>query len=138
MTREDRDVAIADNLSYVAAALEQVPHDDSTRIVYAGFSQGVAMAFRAAAASRLPVAGVMSVGGDVPPELDRAALARIGRVLLCRGARDQWYTPETFANDRARLEAAGVALTVTQFEGEHEWSNALLPSASGFLSGIVG
>jgi predicted esterase len=140
MTRQDRELAIADNLAYVGTVLEtEWSRRQGTRgVVFTGFSQGVAMAFRAAAASRLPVAGVMAVGGDVPPELDRAALARIGRVLLCRGARDQWYTPETFANDRARLEAAGVALTVTQFEGEHEWSNALLPSASGFLSGIVG
>ena len=30
MTREDRDLAIADNRAYVAAALEGVPHDDRT------------------------------------------------------------------------------------------------------------
>ena len=38
-------------------------------VVYAGFSQGVAMAFRAAVLGRWPCAGVVAVGGDVPPEL---------------------------------------------------------------------
>ena len=58
MTREDREVAIADNLAYVAAALEEVPHDQATRIVYAGFSQGVAMAFRAGLLGRDARSGI--------------------------------------------------------------------------------
>ena len=45
MTREDRDTAIADNLAYVAAALDEVPHDETTPLVYLGFSQGVAWRF---------------------------------------------------------------------------------------------
>ena len=69
MTREDREVAIADNIAYVDAALDAVPHDGSTRIVFAGFSQGVAMAFRAALRGRRRAAGVIAIGGDVPPEL---------------------------------------------------------------------
>ena len=69
MTREDREEAIADNLAYVDAALDAVPHDGSTRIVYTGFSQGVAMAFRAALLGHRRAAGVIAVGGDVPPEL---------------------------------------------------------------------
>ena len=139
MTRQDREIAIADNLAYVGAVLDaEWSRRQGTRgVVFAGFSQGVAMAFRAAAASRLPVAGVLAVGGDVPPELDRAALGRIGRVLLSRGARDQWYSAQTFATDRARLEAAGVTVTPAELDAEHEWSNALLGPAAAFLSGIL-
>ena len=69
MTRQDREAAIADNINYVDAALDSVPHDEATRVVYAGFSQGVAMAFRAAVRGRAPGAGVIAIGGDVPPEL---------------------------------------------------------------------
>src|SRR5262245_52643744 len=139
MTRQDRELAIADNLAYVGAVLDaEWSRRQGTRgVVFTGFSQGVAMAFRAAAASRLPVAGVLAVGGDVPPELDPAALGRIGRVLLCRGARDPWYSPETFATDRERLEAAGVALTPVELDAEHEWSSALLDPAAAFLNGIL-
>ena len=48
MTHEDREDAIADNVAYVTTALEAVPHDASRPVVFAGFSQGVAMAYRAA------------------------------------------------------------------------------------------
>src|SRR5471032_2470151 len=65
MTRQDRELAIADNLAYVARVVEAVADEwaHTPRLVFAGFSQGVAMAFRAAAASARPVAGVIAVGG---------------------------------------------------------------------------
>ena len=88
MTREDRDVAIADNLAYLDAALDAVPHGGTTRIVYAGFSQGVAMAFRAALRGRRRAAGVIAAGGDVPPELLADAALRFPPVLVARGTRD--------------------------------------------------
>src|SRR5436190_18768177 len=59
MTREDRDAAIADNLAYVTAALRVVPDDTDARVIYVGFSQGVAMAFRAALLGSAPAAGVI-------------------------------------------------------------------------------
>jgi predicted esterase len=90
MTREDREAAIADNLAYVAAALDAVPHDRSTPIVYAGFSQGVAMAFRAAVRGPHGAAAIIAVGGDVPPELLQDASLTVPRVLLARGERDAW------------------------------------------------
>jgi pimeloyl-ACP methyl ester carboxylesterase len=89
MTRADRDVAIADNLAYVGAALDEVPHDSSTRIVCAGFSQGVAMAFRAGLLGRDRAHGIIAVGGDVPPELLADPLLRHPSVFLARGARDE-------------------------------------------------
>src|SRR4029077_10113123 len=50
MTRQDRVAAIADNLTYVAGVMNAVTREwpDATRLVFAGFSQGVAMTFRAA------------------------------------------------------------------------------------------
>src|SRR5580698_5319071 len=50
MTRQDRDAAIADNIDYVQNCLNAVSAEWPTdgKIVFAGFSQGVAMAFRAA------------------------------------------------------------------------------------------
>jgi predicted esterase len=92
MTRQDREAAIADNIEYVDAALDSIPHDASTKIVYAGFSQGVAMAFRAAVRGRRAAAGVIAVGGDIPPELLSDPRAAFPPVFLLRGARDEWFT----------------------------------------------
>jgi len=135
MTRQDRDLAIADNVAYVASVVDAASREwpTTTTLVYAGFSQGVAMTFRAAAASTRPVSGVIAAGGDVPPEIDAAALARINAALVCHGARDEWYTAETFEKDVARLRAAGVSVQPIDFAGGHEWSDEVVRAASAFL-----
>jgi predicted esterase len=139
MTRQDRELAIADNLAYVASVVdaEWIARQGTGGVVFSGFSQGVAMAFRAAAASTRRVAGVIAVGGDVPPELDRAALSTLGRALVCRGARDKWYSAETFAQDQARLRDARVAVTPHEYDGAHEWSAPVLHAASAFLQELA-
>jgi predicted esterase len=135
MTRQDREKAIADNLAYVAAVMSAVAgeYPGAPRLLFAGFSQGVAMTFRAAAASARAVDGVIAVGGDVPPELDAAAVGRVGHALVCRGARDEWYTQATFQRDVRRLREASVAVEPVEFEGGHEWSEAVVQAASLFL-----
>jgi len=133
MTRQDRELAIADNLAYVSAVLADVSREWPTRtpVIFSGFSQGVAMAFRAAAASG--AAAVIAAGGDVPPEITSERLGAVRSVLLCRGLRDEWYSAEKFAGDRRRLSDAGVALTVVEFDGGHEWSPEVIAAASSFL-----
>lgn len=135
MTRQDRELAIADNVAYVAAIIEAEwkANHAAAGVVYSGFSQGVAMAFRAAVASARPVLGVIAAGGDVPPEIDPQTLAHVGHVLLCRGAVDKWYTDAKFANDQARLGEAGVKVTANAFDGGHDWSDAVVAAAAGFL-----
>jgi|SRR5215218_8800233 len=133
MTREDREIAIADNLAYVAAALEEVPHDRTSRIVYAGFSQGVAMAFRAAVLGRDFSSGIIAVGGDVPPELLADGSLRFPPVLLARGVRDDWFTGAKFDADVAALTARGVSMRSIQYEGAHEWNAEAAREAGRFL-----
>jgi predicted esterase len=135
MTRQDREFAIADNLAYAADVVEAVAGEwpGFGPLVFAGFSQGVAMTFRAAAASPRRVDGVISVGGDVPPELDAAALGRIARVLICRGARDEWYTTAKFDTDIGRLRVAGASVTPLAFDGGHEWAEPVIDAAGTFL-----
>jgi predicted esterase len=81
------------------------------------------------------VNGVIAVGGDVPPELDAAALARVPSALVCRGERDEWYTTDKFANDLRRLREAGAAVRPLAFDGGHEWSDEVIRAASLFLDG---
>jgi predicted esterase len=135
MTREDRDAAIADNIAYVAAALDTVPHDETTRIVYAGFSQGVAMAFRAAVRGAQRAAGIVAVGGDVPPELLADTSAVFPRVLLLRGARDEWYTETKVEADVAALRERGADVQAITYDGAHEWNeSAAIHAATAFIT----
>ena len=135
MTRQDRELAIADNLAYVTAVMDAVTREypGAPRLVLSGFSQGVAMTFRAAAASLTPVNGVIAVGGDVPPELDAAALGGVSQALVCRGTRDEWYTQAVFERDVRRLREASVTVRPLEFAGGHEWSDAVVDAASLFL-----
>ena len=135
MTRQDRELAIDDNVAFVGAVVDSVVGEwpAPPRIVFAGFSQGVATAFRAAARSTRPLSAVIAVGGDVPPELDAKALSRIPAVLVCRGVSDEWYTAGKFDSDIGRLRASGSAVTPTVFDGGHEWSDPVVAAASRFL-----
>jgi predicted esterase len=134
MTRQDRELAIADNLAYVSAVIDDVARErPAPYIVFAGFSQGVAMTFRAAAASTRPVAGAIVAGGDVPPEIAPDALGKVGSALVCRGRNDPWYGSETFDRDVRRLRDANVRVQQLEFDGGHEWSDQVVRAAAAFL-----
>jgi len=135
MTRQDRELAIADNLAYVNAVVDAVAREWNAprQVAFGGFSQGVAMAFRAAVSSPMPVAGIVAAGGDVPPEIDRASLGRVGAALVCRGTADEWYTSAKFDHDVRRLREAGVRVRSLEFDGGHEWQSAVVQAASTFL-----
>ena len=136
MTRQDRDVLIADNLAYVTAVLEEVRrhHKVTDVLVFAGFSQGVAMAFRAACLLHGRCTAVIAVGGDVPPECDRDALARIPVALVGRGVRDDVYGEEQWNDDQSRLLAAGVDVRAMTFGCGHEWTGEVSEAASTLLA----
>jgi predicted esterase len=137
MTREDRERAIADNLAYVTAALEVAPDEAARRVVYVGFSQGVAMAFRAACRGRAPAAGVMAVGGDVPPELLAETRVRFPTVLLARGRADEWYTANKYDADLSALRARGVDVHGLVYEAGHEWTAAVTAGAARWLDSLT-
>ncbi len=136
MTREDREAAIADNLAYVSAALEEVPHNESTRVVYAGFSQGVAMAFRAGLLGVTRTIGIAAVGGDVPPELLTDAALQFPAILFTRGAHDEWLTQARFDRDVGAMAMRGVALTAKVYDGAHEWNADVSSQIGDFLTAL--
>jgi predicted esterase len=137
MTRQNRELAIADNIAYVSKVVGRITGElGAAPLAVAGFSQGAAMAFRAAALA-LPTPGlVIACGGDVPPELDPATLGRIRAVLLGRGLRDEWYTAEKFEADQSRLRAAGVNVQPIAFDAGHEWTPEFAEACAQFLAQV--
>jgi hypothetical protein len=91
------------------------------------------MAFRGAVKSRAERVAVMAVGGDVPPEIEAHALARLSSALLCRGSSEEWYTAEKLAQDARRLRESSVAVTALELQGGHEWTADVSRAASSFL-----
>jgi predicted esterase len=135
MTSEDRADAIADNLAYITAALEGVHYSRSAPIVFAGFSQGAAMAYRAGCRGPVTASAIIAVGGDVPPELLEDRSVEFPRVLMLRGEADRWYGAEPFAEDAAALSQRGVAVTALTLPGGHEWTADTAAVIGEFLAG---
>jgi predicted esterase len=127
MTSLDRDLAIDDNLNYIRNVLNALPKP--TTLVFLGFSQGAAMAARAAA--HIDAAGLILLGGDLPADVRNQELPP---TLLARGSRDEWYTEEKFKDD---LKYFTPARTVV-FQGGHEWTDEFCVAAGEFLDGLKG
>jgi predicted esterase len=107
-------------------------------LVYLGFSQGVAMAYRAAAFSGHRAQGLVVLAGDVPPDVAEADLAGFPRVLVARGDADHGYPAAQMERDLATLAAKGVAAEGFVFRGGHELTPELRARISEFLASLAG
>jgi predicted esterase len=141
MTRFDREHAIEDNIAYVVAVVDRLrernPGGEEGTLVFAGFSQGVAMAYRAAArlgARGDRCRGVIALGGDVPPEISDQDLAKLPPVLVGAGVGESFYTKSKLNADIARLQAAGIDARPAPFAGGHEWTDEFRGIAGRFLA----
>ena len=138
MTKEDREQAIADNIDYVGSVLTTIADEFGiTRpMIYAGFSQGVAMAYRAAAFVQRPCDGVIALAGDLPPDVAPVA-SSLPRTLIGRGSEEEWYTADKSAKDLEALRAAGVKVEEFVFEGGHEWTPQFCARAAAFVDELL-
>jgi predicted esterase len=128
MTSQDRELAVDDNRAYVRAVIEQLPVP--RQLVFLGFSQGVPMAYRAAAGSA--ATGVIALGGDAPPEIHELR-PPLPPVLIGRGTREQWYTEEKLKKDLSFLSAL-TTVTTCLYDGGHEWTAEFRAAAGEFLA----
>ena len=131
MTSQDRERAITDNIAYVRSVVDAVGREYpiTELIVFAGFSQGAAMAYRAAA--HVPSGGLIALAGDLPPDVDPPQ--RLPHVLVCRGLTDDWYTEEKMAKDVGRLGHLAASVETRVLTGGHEWTDAFAETAGEYL-----
>ena len=136
MTSQDREQMIVDNVHYVDAVLEAVraSHDTTSTVVYSGFSQGVAMAYRAATHGRARPAGIIALAGDVPPELRHDETLRWPPILVGRGTEDPFYSDTKMDDDLAFLRKTDGPVVSVVFEGGHHFHDDFRSAAGRFLS----
>ncbi len=138
MTRLDRELAIEDNVRYVGEAVTRIKTqvEVAEPVVFLGFSQGTAMAYRAAAGSGHPSQGLIALGGDAPTEIFKGELDGFPRVLIGRGTEDEWYDEGKMQRDLDLLTAAGIEPATCVFEGGHEFTAEFYQAAGRFLNGL--
>lgn len=132
MTRQDRDDMIADNIEYADRVVEAAA-PSGIPLFTAGFSQGVAMAFRAGVRGRRRANGIIAVGGDIPPELLTDTSVEFPAVLLAKGETDEWYTTEKMTADVTALGARGIHPLVFLHPGGHDWTADVADTAARFV-----
>lgn len=140
MTRQDRELAIEENVAYVRRVLEEVmaAEEGETPLVTLGFSQGTAMAYRAAAYCGFETRAVIALGGDAPPELSELETLSFEAALIGRGTAEDWYTLDQVERDRALLSDLGVEVSFFEFDGGHEWTAAFRAETARFLASTAG
>ena len=132
MTRMDREHAIADNIEYVRKVVADV--GASTPLVFLGFSQGAAMAYRAAA--HIPCDGLVALGGDLPPDVAAQNSVQFPpKMLVARGQKDEWFNDEKLKKDLNFLRPVSHDQTLT-FQGGHEWTDEFRAAAGRFLETV--
>ena len=132
MTRMDREHAIRDNVEYVRRVVSDV--GASTPLVFLGFSQGAAMAYRAA--SQIACDGLVVLAGDMPPDVAAQVPVQLPQhVLVARGAGDDWFNNEKLKKDLSFLRHLSQVQTVT-FEGGHEWTDEFRAAVGRFLNTV--
>lgn len=139
MTRQDRELAIADNVAYINNVVSAVrsEHETAPSLVYCGFSQGVAMAYRAALRAGHPCRGVIALAGDIPPELQAAPDLQWPPILVGRGRQDTWYTQDKLDADLRFLHRIDARARPLVFDGGHEWTDEFRAAAGRFLAELT-
>lgn len=134
MTSQDRELAIGDNVDYVGRVLAEVRsrHQPGAPLVFAGFSQGGAMAYRAAAHHRADA--LIILAADVPPDVAAATAVRLPPTLIGRGTDDPAYSRAQQVADLDVLRGRGVSVQVCTFDGGHEWTDAFREAAGEVLA----
>ncbi|MEK7729645.1 MAG: dienelactone hydrolase family protein [candidate division KSB1 bacterium] len=123
LTRYERDQSIQDFAGYMEKFYDLVRRErrvDTQRVFVLGFSQGVSMAYRMWAHSRVPLAGGIACGGDLPPDIgERLSALSPLRVLLVHGRHDQIVPLRKAHEAQTQLENAGMPVELFEFEGQH-------------------
>ncbi|MFW6303865.1 MAG: alpha/beta hydrolase [Candidatus Sumerlaeota bacterium] len=140
MTSQDREWMIEDNLRYVGRAMADFKDcidKPGRHLVFVGFSQGAAMAWRAAARFLVSSRAIIAVGGDIPPDVHVASFAEWnGNILVARGKHDRVYSAARLQNDMEKLEGLENKVELAEYNGSHELNNDFGRVLNRFLESI--
>lgn len=124
MTKEDREIDIQNQLSYLNALyLQECTENNYKKIVVLGFSQGAATASRWLTIANVTFDQLILWAGIFPNDLD-ASLSKKrleGKKLdLVFGDKDPFVTEERMENQKTLITDAALPFEIHSFEGKHD------------------
>lgn len=139
MTREDREVSIANQFAYLDAVFDhEIPASDlaNKQLYLMGFSQGVSTISRWMVYRKLPFDKLILWAGIFPLELKAEALTFIpekSQIHTVMGSSDRYYTPESYQKEQVRLhQLFGREIHATLFEGKHVVTRDVLSHVAAY------
>jgi len=136
MTAKNRELHIQENVNYVNTVISEVKksYRVNDTVVFHGFSQGTAMACRAALLGKYKSSGVILLGGDIPPELKE--IDKMQRILIARGKRDKFYSSIRWNKDIERIQNSNCEIQSFEFNGGHGGHEDYFKKVHTFLDPI--
>jgi predicted esterase len=129
MTRENRNMDIANYLAYLDAVYLRECAAAGTEVTLLGFSQGAATASRWAVSRPHTFHQLVLWAGILPPDMEvasaREALGAM-KVTSVVGLRDPFFTEERKQEMTSMADRLGLRPTVITFEGGHEINEDVL------------
>ncbi|MDX1363225.1 alpha/beta hydrolase [Arenibacter latericius] len=131
LTKENTTEEIENVIRYLDEVLlnENIPAD--CRLIVLGFSQGVSIATRWVAKSKIPCNELVLYAGSIPAELkwtDFKFLAPIKtEIKIVYGEQDELLTPERLEKERPKIDALFQGrVKYIPFEGRHEVKQSII------------
>ena len=136
MTKDDRELAIEDNINYIGNVLKELT-DSVAPVICLGFSQGVAMAYRTAFYFPDKISALVNLGGDLPPELSNMQIESKLRIAIARGDSDPYYLAQQFETDCKNLISNGFEISKLSFSGAHDWNDEFNKLCTEFIESQI-
>ncbi len=124
LTRENTEQEIKNLKNYIDAVLraEKIPKEVDLAVL--GFSQGVSIALRYVAHSKLSCEKIILYAGGIPKELKQSNFAHLSKntqIISIIGDKDPYNSPERLAAEEVKLEELfGSTVKQITFDGGHE------------------
>ncbi len=138
LTRENTLLETGNVLSYMNAVSDvENLLQNTEKLVVLGFSQGVSVALRWVAHSKINCKAIVIHSGGIPKELGPENFSFLDvntKVYLLYGTKDEYITEQRIKEERAKAESLfGKRLKVISFDGPHIVNTDLLLEISKML-----
>lgn len=121
-TKENTTTEIDNVCNYLQAVLEAEAIPEDKNIIFFGYSQGVSVALRYLAKSKLKCKDIIIHSGGIPKELELEDFKNLNtKVSLIYGTKDEYLNQKRMISETNKAkELFGTHLEIIPFDGTHE------------------
>ncbi|SHK61256.1 Predicted esterase [Maribacter aquivivus] len=124
LTKENTALETANLYNYLDAVMAHENLPTNSEIVFFGFSQGISIALRYLAYSKLNCSKLILYAGGVPTELKKSDFTHLKKdieIVSVFGNKDQYLTPDKLIEENNKLKILfGDTIQYLSFDGGHE------------------